>query len=90
MKKIKDFEINTIKYLIEIYNEKQYDIIYSKDLKESIHLKDIICLNDSREKKTQQRQQENKTIIFLSRMKLKLLFDSIVFEAFKKCYKLNN
>jgi hypothetical protein len=87
LKKVRDFEINTIKYLITKCNEKQYDIIYSNDLEKSIHLKDIICLNDSNEKKLQ--QQENETI-FISRRNLKILFYSIVFEAFKKCCEWNN
>jgi hypothetical protein len=87
LKKIKEFEINTIKNLMMIYKEKHYYFTFSKDLIKSTHLLDFICLKDSNEKKLQ--RQQKKETISLSRIKLNLLFYSIVFEAFKKCCELN-
>ncbi len=84
MSKIKEFERQAIKSIIRKCYAKQYDIIYSRDLVKSSHLKDFInqniCSNDQ--------HQQNK-IIFISRLKLTSLFSIILIIALKKCCELH-
>jgi hypothetical protein len=82
LKKIKEFEIAAIKSVIRKTKEKQFDIVYSKDLLKYSHLKNILSKNGS-QIKNNKNQHQNK-VIFISRIKLFGLFSAIAYETLKK------
>ena len=87
LKKIKEFEINTIKNLIRECNVKKIRVIYSNDLINSKHLKKFIYQNDC---KRNQEYKENDSAIFISRLKLNFLFSSYNFCCIKKMLRIAN
>lgn len=81
LKKVKEFESNTINNII-IKSKNKHNIKFSKDLKESPHLRDIIYFNYD------EKQLQLDETIFLTRGKLIRLFSAVVFGALKKCCEL--
>jgi hypothetical protein len=76
---LEEFELNAIKSIIQKYSEN-FNILFSKDLQESNHTKDIIY----HYKLSNNQTQKNK-VIFLTREKLLFLYSSIIITALQRC-----
>jgi hypothetical protein len=81
---LEEFELNVIKSIIQKYSEN-YNILFSKDLQESNHIKDIMHNYNLSEN-----QNQNNNVIFLTREKLFILFSSIITTALQRCSEIHN
>lgn len=81
--RIKEFELKAIESIVSKYRAQNYNIIFSEELLRSNHLKELNGVNNSAN------DGDNTKTVYISRAKLFLLFNSIIFVSLSKYLEIH-